>query len=109
MSLPDKFTFTINTQTVYVSFVDKLETNRFGEFNSITNEIRVAKFVKDEEGECHALKDEQLLNTLFHEIYHAWQFYSGHDMSEEEPCTYAGYMIEFLRSTGLIDKEETDE
>lgn len=103
MFLPESFT--INTQTINIIYVDKLETNRFGDFNSITNEIRVAKSVKDEDGEYHKLKDEQILNTLFHEIFHAWQFYSGHEMNEDEPCTYAGYMIEFLRSTGLLVEE----
>lgn len=100
MKIPEYFT--INTQRVSVVLKDEPSSQRrFGEFNSLTSTITIYTVVRGEDGNITNLSNEQILNTFFHEVFHAWQWYSGHDDSEVEASTYAGYMIEFLRSTSI--------
>ncbi len=100
MNIPEHFT--INTQRVDVIIKDIPETGgRFGYFNSYTSSITIYTKVRGEDGNEINLSNEQIMNTFFHEVIHAWQWYSGHDDSEIECSTYAGYMIEFLRSTSI--------
>lgn len=100
MNIPEYFT--INTQRVNIVLKDEPDPRgRFGKFDSYTSTITIYTVVREEDGNVMCLSNEQNLNTFFHEVFHAWQWYSGHDESEVEASTYAGYMIEFLRSTSI--------
>lgn len=99
MKIPEKFT--INTQEITVEIVDQLQDQRFGEYNSITDTIRIAKCIKNDDGEVIKLKEEQILNSFFHELLHVFQWHCTGDTSETESSTYAGYFIEFIKSSGL--------
>ena len=102
MKIQEKFT--INTQEIKIEIVNKLPNQNFGEFNSITNIIKIAEYVEDDDKDLIKLKDEQILNTLIHEILHVYQWYSTGEYDETQSCTYAGYIVEFLKSTKLIER-----
>lgn len=93
--------FTINSQEITVEIVDQLQNQRFGEYNCITDNIKLARRIKDDDGTFIPLKEEQLLNTFIHELLHAFQWHSQGDTSEKESSTYAGYFVEFIKSSGL--------
>lgn len=102
MKIPEKFT--INSQEIKIELVDRLSEQNFGEFNCITNVIKIAECVEDDNKDLVKLKDEQILNTLMHEILHAYQWYSSGEFNETQSNTYASYFVEFLKSTKLIEK-----
>lgn len=102
MRIPEKFT--INSQEIKIEVVDRLQDQNFGEFNCITNVVKIAECVEDDNKDLIKLKDEQILNTLIHEILHAYQWYSTGEYDEPQSNTYAGYIVEFLKSTKLIEK-----
>lgn len=102
MKIPEKFT--INSQEIKIEIVDKLQNQDFGEFNCITNIIKIAEYVEDDNKDLIKLKDEQILNTLIHEILHVYQWYSTGEYDEIQSNTYAGYIVEFLKSTKFIEK-----
>lgn len=96
MKIPEKFT--INSQEITVESWDTLPDQKFGEYCCITNKIKLARHVKDDDGTIIPLKEEQILNTFIHELLHAFQWHSKGDFSEEESSTYAGYFVEFLKT-----------
>ena len=102
MNIPKKFT--INSQEVKIEIVDTLPDQKFGEYNCITDNIKVAKYVKDDDGTIRPLTEEQMDNTAWHEILHCFQWHSKGEFSESESSTYAGYLVEFFKSSGLIIK-----
>lgn len=95
MRIPTKFT--INTQPITVLFVDTLPDEKFGEFDAVLNTITIANRVKHNDT-TYELTEAQRLNTFFHEVLHAFQWYSTGEFSEQESCTYASYLVEFLKS-----------
>ena len=102
MKIPEKFT--INGQEIIVELLDTLPNQKFGEYCCITDKIKLAKRVKDDDGTAISLKEEQMENTFWHEVLHAFQWHSKGDFSEAESSTYAGYLLEFFKSSGLIIK-----
>lgn len=104
MRLPEKFT--INSQEVTIEIVDTLPDSNFGQYGCITDKIKIATHVIDDEDNVIPLKEEQIWNTLFHEIIHCFQWHSKGEYSEEEANTYAGYLIEFFKSSGLKFKQD---
>ena len=102
MNIPKKFT--INSQEIIIELVEILPDQKFGEYCCITNKIKLATNVKDDDGTVIPLKEEQIENTLWHEVLHAFQWHSKGDFSEEESNTYAGYLLEFFKSSGLVLK-----
>lgn len=78
----------------------KFKVKLFGEYCCITDKIKLARNVKDDDGTVIPLKEEQIENTFWHELLHAFQWRSKGDFSEEESSTYSGYLLEFLN---LVD------
>lgn len=62
MKIPEKFT--INSQEITVELVDTLPNQNFGEYCCITDEIKLATNVKDDNGTVIPLKEEQIENTF---------------------------------------------
>ena len=102
MKIPEKFT--INSQEITVEMVDILPNQKFGEYNCITDKIQLATNVKDDDGIIIQLKEEQIQNTFWHELLHVFQWHSNGDFSEQESNTYAGYLVEFFKSSGIVIK-----
>lgn len=99
MNIPEFFT--INGQKINIELVNSLPGQVYGEFNSVTNTIKVASSII-EDNEVYQLSEEQILNTLIHEVLHAFQWFSTGDTDEIQSSTYAGYILEFLKSTKII-------
>ena len=53
------------------------------------------KNISIKNGELTALSKRQMENTFYHELYHAFQFYSGKEYSEVECNIFANFMLEF--------------
>lgn len=98
MNLPNKFT--INTQEITVEILECLDGMRFGEFDSVLNIIKIASHIK-RDGKLIVLTTDQMWNTFFHEVIHAWQFFATGNTCEEDACTYAGYILEFMKTSNF--------
>lgn len=83
---------------IEVDIVDKTEDNEFGYWNDVTNTITVAKNISLKNGELTALSERQVKNTFFHELFHAFQFFSGKEYSETDCNIFANFMLEFLET-----------
>ena len=99
MKIPEKFT--INSQEIKIEIVDIIADGLFGQYNSLTDTIKIDEYVRNEDGDKIKLTEEQMLNTFFHELLHVFQWHSKGDTSETESSTYAGYFVEFIKSSGL--------
>ena len=96
MEIPKKFKvagFDIN-----VEFIDKLDSNDYGNWCDVTNVIKLAKNISLANGELTPLQNRQIENTFLHELYHVFQFYSGKRYSEEECNIFANFMLEYFES-----------
>lgn len=101
MKIPEKFT--INSQEIKIELVNTLPDSNYGSYNDAKELIQIARTVEID-GESVELTNEQIENTLWHEVLHAFQFHSKGECSETESNTYAGYLVEFFKSSGLIIK-----
>ena len=101
LRVPEKFT--INSQEIKIKVCDSLPNSNYGTYNDVKELIQIARTIKVD-NEIVKLTNEQIWNTLIHEVLHAFQFHSKGETSEIESNTYAGYIVEFLKSTGLIEK-----
>jgi hypothetical protein len=93
MIIPDKFK--VAGFEVTVDLVDKTDDNNYGYWDDVTNTIVVSKNISLKNGELTALSKRQMENTFYHELYHAFQFYSGKEYSEVECNIFANFMLEF--------------
>ena len=103
MDIPKQFT--INGQPIRVEILDKLENNRYGDYNDAKELIRIAKTVEVDR-ETIELSKAQMLNTFYHEAMHAFQFHSKGEYNEAEATIFGGMMAEFIRSSGIIHVED---
>ena len=101
MDIPKQFT--INGQPIRVEILDKLENNRYGDYNDAKELIRIAKTVEVDR-ETIELSKAQMLNTFYHECFHSFQFHSKGVYDEAEASSYAGLMVELLYSSGIINE-----
>lgn len=99
MTFPEKFELGGQVITIRVEDIDEAE-NRFGYYNSVKEEIVIFKHVNDEEDKVE-LSESQLMDTLLHEVFHSFQYHSKGETSEAESATYASFMTQFLKSSGL--------
>ena len=91
--IPNKFK--IAGFEVSVTFEDKLEDNNYGYWNDVSNSIVLAKNISLKNGELTPLTYRQIKNTFYHELFHAFQFYSGKKYCEIECNIFANFMLEF--------------
>lgn len=96
MKLPSEFT--INGQVVKVQQVYKLPDPDFGQYSCITDTIKVAMNIEDDDKNIVKLTDEQILNSFYHELIHAFQWHSTGEYDEIQANTIAGYITEFLKT-----------
>lgn len=45
------------------------------------------------------VSDEQMRNTFYHELFHAFQFYFNNEFNEAQAQVYANFMCEFIETT----------
>lgn len=91
--IPNKFK--VAGFEISVTFEDKLDDNNYGYWNDVSNTIVLAKQISLKNGELTPLTDRQIKNTFYHELCHAFQFYSGKKYCETECNIFANFMLEF--------------
>ena len=91
--IPNKFK--IAGFEISVTFEDKLDDNNYGYWNDVSNTIVLAKHISLKNGELTPLTVRQIQNTFYHELFHAFQFYSGKKYCEIECNMFANFMLEF--------------
>lgn len=91
--IPNKFK--VAGFEISVTLEDKLEENNYGYWNDVSNTIVLAKQISLKNGELTPLTDRQIKNTFYHELFHAFQFYSGKKYCEIECNIFANFMLEF--------------
>lgn len=58
-------------------------------------EIKVAECMKNDDGETIYLTEEQIKNSFWHEVFHAFNFYYNNRQDELLAQTFANFMCEF--------------
>lgn len=89
--------FTLHGCPITVEVVNSLEDNNYGEFVDAKELIKVAKTVKVGK-ETVQLSQTQIENTFWHEVFHAFQWHVKGEYDEVEATSYAGLMVELIRS-----------
>lgn len=89
--------FTLHGCPITVEIVDKLDDNNYGEFIDAKELIRIARTVKVDK-ETVQLSQAQIENTFWHEVIHAFQWHVKGEYDETEATSYAGLMVELIRS-----------
>lgn len=96
-NLPDKFK--IANQEITVVIEEILPNNNYGYFCDDTNMIKLARTLKTEHDGVVTVSDEQMRNTFYHELFHAFQFYFNNEFNEAQAQVYANFMCEFIETT----------
>lgn len=95
MKLPKEFTIANNKYTI--DFTDTVKdvtgNDLFGDHSAVTNKIRIAKTVDKVE-----LNEEQIKNTFWHELFHAFQYFFCNRCDEAEAQCFANFMREYESS-----------
>ena len=89
--------FTIHGHTIKVEIVNELSGEKFGEYDCVLEVIKIASNIR-RETELIPLSVTQIYTTFLHELFHAMQFHSGREFSEEEAQIYSGLLFEYLNT-----------
>jgi hypothetical protein len=96
MTIPKKFT--IGGQEFEVKLVDRIrDTNNYGEFSYCPALIEIATKYYDEQG-CHHIPENQIKNTYWHEVFHAFNYMWNADTDESLAQSFANFMCEYEES-----------
>lgn len=85
--------FTIANINIRFEYKETLDNGDFGIFQAKRNLIQIAT---THEGE--PLSDEIIDNTVWHEIFHAFQYYYNNEFDEAQAQVYANFMREYETS-----------
>lgn len=85
-NLPDKFKIANQEITVVIEEI-------------LPNMIKLARTLKTEHDGVVTVSDEQMRNTFYHELFHAFQFYFNNEFNEAQAQVYANFMCEFIETT----------
>ena len=96
-------TFKIANQKIQTVLLDSLPGGEYGKFNDAKNEILIAKSVVVDD-EVIELTEQQMQNTFFHEVIHAFQFYYNNEFDEAQAQVYANFICEMLESGQILKK-----
>ena len=67
----------------------------YGYHSDVELVIKIARKVKIEKGDVISLTDEQIKNSFWHELFHAFNFYWNNGTDEALAQTFANFMREF--------------
>ena len=95
INIPNKFLIAGNEIKVIVS--DQNVGSTFGYFDSVKNEITIYT-VAVTESEIVELKDEQIMNTYFHELFHCFNFFWNTETNEDLAQVFSNFMCEYERT-----------
>lgn len=87
---PSSFSLAQNKITV------EFEENgrKFGEFDPFRNKITVFVSCKDDDGETVDLTKEQVVNSFWHEVSHALQWFYSTEMTEQFAQSFGNLLSE---------------
>lgn len=85
-NLPDKFKIANQEITVVIEEI-------------LPNMIKLARTLKTGHDGVVTVSDEQMRNTFYHELFHAFQFYFNNEFNEAQAQVYANFMCEFIETT----------
>ena len=96
-------TFKIANQEIKTILLDSLPGGEYGKFNDAKNEILLAKSVVVDD-EVIELTEQQMQNTFFHEVIHAFQFYYNNEFDEAQAQVYSNFICEMLASGQILEE-----
>lgn len=68
----------------------------FGYYRSVDGNIVLGEYVLDKKSSKEfQVPDEQIKNTFYHELFHAFNFYWNNEFSEELAQTFSNFMREY--------------
>lgn len=85
---------------IHVKIVDTIKKDdeyEFGEFNSGSNIIYIARRVLVNDI-SFTQTEEDIERTFWHEYFHCCQFYSGVEFDESMAQTFSNFMYEYLQT-----------
>lgn len=92
--IPSKFRIANHDYTVKLcEFIDDGDT--FGSHCNLKLEIKVAERMKNDDGEIIDLTEEQIKNSFWHEIFHAFNYYYNNQQDESLAQVFANFMRKF--------------
>jgi hypothetical protein len=97
--------FKIANTVINVNFTD-VPSTRYGYFCDAKREIIINKnliVTDNDKEEIVELDDEQILNTFWHEVFHAFQMFLNNEIDETQAQVYANFMREY-ESTKCYDE-----
>lgn len=89
--------FTIHGHTIKIKVVPESDRGNFGYYHDVKEEIILAENIR-EGSELIPLTEIQIFATMWHEIFHAFQWHSGKEFDEQEAQTYSGLITEFFNT-----------
>lgn len=101
MELPEQFKIA-NMPYVVIrkGLVKEDNISMYGTHSDILGEIQIADNI-EADNEIIKLKDNQILNTFWHEVFHAFQFFYNNEQDESLAQTFANFMCELLESSNF--------
>ena len=94
MEIPSKFK--IGGQEFKIKLVDRIrDTDDYGEFSYCPSQIEIATKYYDNQGIEHVIPENQLRNTFWHEIFHAFNYMWNNGVDESLAQTFANFMCEY--------------
>lgn len=100
MKLPKQFIIHGHTIKVIQKEIDDANSNRYGYYDSVREEIVIFNKVRSDNNPVN-LTETQIEATFWHELIHCFQWHIKGDTDEWEAQSYAGLMIEFMRTSGI--------
>lgn len=83
--------------TIFGNTIDIIEVDcvneEMGDFSPVTNTIHVARHTLSDGIKCE-LSPKQKVQTFWHEVFHAFQYYSTGKYDEAQSQVYSGFMSE---------------
>ena len=79
-------------KVILCDFIDNGDT--FGSHCNLKLEIKVAECMKND-GETIYLTEEQIKNSFWHEMFHAFNYYYNNKQDESLAQTFANFMREY--------------
>ncbi len=100
MKIPKQFIIHGHIIKVIQKEIDSKEENRYGYYDSVREEIVIFNKVRSD-GEPITLTQVQIEDTFWHEVMHLFQWHIKGSCDEWEAQSYAGLMIEFIKTSGI--------
>ncbi len=86
--------FKIANTEITVKIVDHTYNNNYGNWEDVMSTITVAHKIKIDD-EYIELTDEQMLNTFYHELFHAFNWFWNNKCDEALAQSFANFMREY--------------